>query len=278
MKKLILIIFLFLFLNQYSSAQSEIVGITNSAHIGSDYELYLNTTFTLDSTFKKGNFTNVFKSKDHALSGSTYNCLNKEELVGHNFKVLEISEKDYQYKIFKLIDESGEVYFLLYDQNYSDRFPFTVSKIDYEKHDLCKEIEIKIDDFTKQKTYMTPFKRNRGYDIFVHVDENMPPRYYLFLEVYGSTLNVAKKEVKLLLEDGTVWEKEAEDFIDPEPDGSGYNYTALVKLNSAEAVLITRNKLKKFRLFVYDRSISTHDSEMLKLYMNCILDKTFNKY
>jgi hypothetical protein len=137
---------------------------------------------------------------------------------------------------------------------------------------LCETIEISKDDFTGIIRFKTPPKQNRGCDIIAITDDGAPTKYYLYLTTYGTTANVGENGVKILLRDGTIIEKDTE--VDIQPTDNSFIYSAMVSLNIKEVVSLSKTKIDKFRLYIYDQSIEDVDSEMLCNYMNCILDKT----
>jgi len=133
-------------------------------------------------------------------------------------------------------------------------------------------MEVKTDDFTKEITYISPYKRGLGVSLFAHKKpENSFLTYAMLLSTTDSTPYVGQTDVKLLMEDGEIWEKKIE--IDCEVENGRYYFTAYVPLNIKEAVMLTRNKLVKFRLYVLDKSFTKEESNLIATYMNCLLDK-----
>ncbi|MGF7026324.1 hypothetical protein [Sphingobacterium sp. HSC-15S19] len=248
------------------------VGMGSSYHLGNDYYLYLNTHFTFDSSYPKGNWSFVFLSKQDAVTGTRSKSLKSEELSNIKFSVAEIEDLGDGKILMTLLGDAGQVRYFLYHQNMSNWFPFMVQDIDYSSSSICDKITVSQDKFTKSKRYTIPYKRGRGYDLYVTTEKGKPAVISLYLSTSGSTVNVGENEVKLLLEDDKVITKKSVGPIDVEVGEYGYNYSAVVEISEAEAYLFSKTKIKEFRLFVYDSTISEHDSEMLRRYMKCILE------
>lgn len=247
-------------------------GMGSSFHIGSDYELYLNTHFTFDNSYPKGNWSFVFLSKQDAISDTRSRSLKSDDLANIKFTVSEIDDLSDGKILMTLLGDAGQTRYFLYHQNMSNWFPFIVQDINYNSPTICSKITVSKDNFTKAEKYTIPYKRKRGYDLYVTVEKDKPAKIFIHLSASGSTVNVGQNEVKLLLEDEKVLTKKSIGPIDVDTEEYGYNYSAVVEISETEAHILSRKKLKEFRLFVYDGSITEHDSEMFRRYMKCILE------
>jgi hypothetical protein len=92
----------------------------------------------------------------------------------------------------------------------------------------------------------------------------------LHLHADGETVNVNKTGVTLLFTDGTKWIKSVK--IDVTTDKYGYKYSAFIPLTTNDLTTFSTKRIWKFRLFIYDESISPEDSYKFKIYVKCIKD------
>lgn len=173
--------------------------------------------------------------------------------------------------IFVLRDTLSEqkIYYK-YDKEYEDNFPFNTSKINYPTDYFCSKIDKQIDDFTNEVKLNSPLMSSRQLSpmiIYKHIN-NGKIVYYLSLSTYGSTVNVNENGVIILFQDGTKWTRASK--INVEADSKGFEYSAFITLTPADLVTFSTKKIKKFRLYIYDKEVNSSDAEKFRLYAQCI--------
>ncbi len=276
MKSILLMITLFTSYISYCQGFEKI-------YMGKDYNFYLGSEITLDSTALSLN--NMIYAKREDIDGlypknvysprEDYSFSTKtESLLGKVFKVDTIENHDpYRVKIFKLIEiNTNEELFLLYTPKRSTSrigFPFLTKK-QFKKEDFCSKIKIDKDDFTDKVDYATPFEKDGTSNIRISkVVEGDEVFFYLYLTTIGSTANVGIEGVILLLDDKTKIEKPSTE-IDVDVSKYGYNYSALLSLNKEEIEILKNKEIDKFRLYIYDKDLSSGMSKKIKMYMQCL--------
>lgn len=186
---------------------------------------------------------------------------------GAEFKKDNLLEKP----IFILKDTaSKEKIYFLYDIKYKHNFPFESSII---KNDIdpCSQIEKNIDEFTDEIKFNSPLiYRNELTPIRVYkFIKNGKTTYYLRLASQGSTVSVDGKGAIILFTDGSKMTKQVK--IDVEVDEIDFEYSAFINLTLDDLRILRMKKIKKFRLYIYDRIIETSEAELFKNYVNCIM-------
>ena len=68
--------------------------------------------------------------------------------------------------------------------------------------------------------------------------------------------------------DGTKLTKPTEK-IDVKYD-KGYEYSAFITLTTADLTTLNTKKVKKFRLYIHDETVSSVEADKFKLYVSCI--------
>lgn len=138
----------------------------------------------------------------------------------------------------------------------------------------CKKIERRVDEFTGKITINSPLSlgmRLNPLIIYKFIDEsNKQGLYALSLRAYGSTLSLGKKEIIVLFEDGTKWQRDAE--LDAEPSSSGYEYSVFIPLQQEDLTTFSTKKISKYRLYIYDTEIATKNGEKFRVDVECVLN------
>ena len=106
--------------------------------------------------------------------------------------------------------------------------------------------------------------------VFIKIIENKKsPTYYLSLTTHGETVNVDGKGVIILFTDGTKWTAPNE-TIDVEAETSNFEYSAFASLTNADMITFQNKKIKKFRLYIYDKEVDVDLSDKLMVYAKCL--------
>jgi hypothetical protein len=204
----------------------------------------------------------------------------KDSLSNRIFRVADIVDKTgvsitkpilLEKPIFILEDiNSKQKIYYKYDTRYEHNFPFNTSKILLDENTVCPEIEKQDDDFTSEIKFNTPYPDNKSQALIVlykHI-KNGKPVYYLSLRTYGGTAVVDGIGATVLFSDGTKWSKPIKIGVEAESDG--YEYSAFIPLNQTDLALLSSKKIKKYRLYIFDKDVNTYQANKIKLYANCL--------
>jgi predicted secreted protein len=226
-------------------------------------------TYGYDCFYKDEKLKKKFDCCDGV--NSKYNSL-----VDKIFKVVSITpykdiiQKD-KFKIKLNNTETGDIYFD-YDPRYEHQWHFQfVGDFTIPKDFYCRNIEIIADKFTGDTTYMT--QAASGFS-FIKVKKGKSSTIYLKKNEPGSTLNLSKKGVILLLENNKRLEKPDADLdVKASSYGSGYVYTAFFELTENDIKLLTENAITDSRLYIYDGKVRDGDGKRIIEFLKCIVDK-----
>ncbi len=208
----------------------------------------------------------------------------KDSLLNRIFLVEDIIGKDgntftggsyFDKPIFLLRDTTTkQAIYYLYDKQYENNFPFLVSQITIDINTLCSKIERRTDDFTNEVTINNPIIEGRKISsmILYKTIKSGKVFYFLSLETYGSTVNVGETGLIILFDDGTKMSKPTIK-IDVDTDEKGFKYSAYIPLTETELKSLTKKKIKKFRLYIYDEEVSPGFAEKFTYYVKCIMEK-----
>lgn len=208
----------------------------------------------------------------------------KDSLVNRIFLVEDIIGKDgntfsggayFDKPIFLLRDTtSKQAIYYLYDKQYEHNFPFLTSQITIDINALCSKIEKRTDDFTNEVTINNPIIEGRQISsmILYKTVKSGKVSYSLSLRTYGSTVNVGETGVIILFDDGTKMSKPTVK-IDVDTDEKGFEYSAYIPLTETEVKSLTTKKIKKFRLYIYDKEVSPSFAEKFTYYVKCVMEK-----
>lgn len=205
-------------------------------------------------------------------SGTSQSDYNK--LVGKEFKVVKIydqtptlSSDAGRYFVLELQNEElGTVYYD-YDSKYDFSFELeVVGGLELPEGFYCKDIETTTDKFSGEITESSDYSEGIK---FIKSTKDGVSKIYMAINEPGSTLNVGKKGLILLLENGKKIERPNAD-IDAKVNTSGKNYvySAFIELTKAEIDLIINNPITDDRLYIYDGEIK--NGAKLSEYLKCL--------
>jgi len=195
-----------------------------------------------------------------------------EKLVGKIFKVLAVEKyKDIsnRNKIrLKIENKETGILFFDYDTVYDHNFVFEViGGLQLPEGFYCENFTVKTDKFSNEVTTTSPSSDGIS---FIKVEKGEYKSIYLNINEIGSTLNVGKKGLILLLENGKRIEKpNAEIDVVPREGRNGYIYSAFINLEEADIKLLTENKITDGRLYIYDSTVE--GGEAIKEYLKCMI-------
>ncbi len=265
MKKLILLFALMISSLNYAQNFPE-----NDIQLLENKELkVLEKDVTLQKYGFEGFYTDEALKKKFDLNNS-YNS-KYESLVGKVFKV--ISYEPYKNLIgkdkFKLKIENAEtgILYFDYDPRFEHSFPFEViGGLTLPADFYCKKIKIETDKFTGETKSNTDY--SEGISI-LKVEKDKTITIYLSINTTGSTLNVGKEGLILLLENNKRIEKpEARIDAKVNTSGKGYVYNAFVRLTPEDIKLLKENNITDARLYIYDSIIKK--GFKIKEYLKCL--------
>ena len=243
---------------------------------GNDVNLLLNKEIKVqekDERLQKYGYDHFYvndKLKKKYACCESYNS-KYSELVGKVFKVL--SAEPYKniigtdkYKLQIENAETGIIYFD-YDPKYEHSFPFEViGGLDLPEDFYCKKIETTTDKFDGKTTSRSDYSEGVS---FMKVTKDGTSNIYMSVNELGSTINVGKKGLILLLENGKKIERpNAEIDAKVNKGGSGYVYSAFIELTKEEIDLIINNPITDNRLYIYDGQIK--NGAKLSEYLKCL--------
>lgn len=135
---------------------------------------------------------------------------------------------------------------------------------------ICKEIEIRTDDFTGDvsKTHPLDFSTSSlPIRITKHIDESTE-NYTLILAVKGSDIHAGLKNVDIKFFDGSMYS-----FPNANVKirySNGYMYQTIVQLTSEEVIMLKNKKIQKYRLAIYHRELIPEESIRFNDFVNCL--------
>ena len=196
-----------------------------------------------------------------------------EDILGGDGRALESKTDLPDDAVFILKDTATDkrIYYR-YDVKFEHRFPFITSRIQFDKKQLCAEIDRSVDDFTRAVTFRSP--QSNGFELTkISIQKTVSKtgtRYYFSLRAYGSSVVVDGKGVIILFTDGTKLSKSVD--IDVEADKDQFEYTAFIPLTSADLLLLSTKKIKKYRLYIFDEEVSASEADKLRLFTKCVME------
>lgn len=261
--------------------------------LGKDFQLYKGVLLKINEE-PAASFDHTFYSDiKYCQSPLNSNVIYPD--TRHNYRTVKDSLKNKVFIVYDIIDKTGQRWnenskndsfskpiFVLkdtisaqyiyykYDEEYEFNFPFNTSKINYPTDYFCSKIEKTIDDFTDEIKFSSPSingYKDSSVKIYRFLDK-IKNTYYLKLRTYGSTLNINEKGVIILFDDGTKWSRASEISVDT--DSNRYVYSAFITLSTADLLIFSTKKIKKFRLYIYDEEVDKNYAEKFKQYVNCI--------
>jgi len=197
-----------------------------------------------------------------------------EDIVGKDGKTFSGGSYSFEKPIFVLKDTvTKQVIYYIFDKKYDFNFPFLTSKIAVDKDALCNDISRSVDEFTGEIKISSPLSEgSKLAPVIIYKDINKTSTaYYLSLHTNGNTLNVGESGVIILLDDGTKINKS--DKIDVEAADNGWDYRAFISLTQSDLQLLSTKKINKYRLYIYDETLSKWFAEKFINYVKCIREK-----
>lgn len=142
----------------------------------------------------------------------------------------------------------------------------------YAQSSTCEKITRKVDDFTNEITISSPiFDQNEIQKmIAMRFITKSKTDYYLDLYTIGHTVNVSISGVIILFTDGSKITKPTAE-VDVEVHDDGYQYRSFITLNQSDLQHLTTKEISKFRLYIYDQSVSPEQANRFKNYVGCLL-------
>lgn len=136
-----------------------------------------------------------------------------------------------------------------------------------QPHRYCSRISRSVDPMDGTVKISTPIGGLIGIRKFVENGESVT---YLALTANGYTLNVGGTGVTVLLSDGTKIER-PDQKIDCDPGyGSGWTYSAWIRLSEEEIESLSNSTISRFRLYIYDSAPIGKFPEKIRIWMGCI--------
>lgn len=191
-----------------------------------------------------------------------------EKLVGKEFKVVKIypPKNSKKYVLELKNEEFGTIYY-----NYSPDYEFdfeleVVGGIELPEGFYCDKISTEKDKFTGETTYTTDFADGVS---FVKVVKNNVSKLYMQVNTSGSTLNVGKQGLIVLLNNGGKIQKPtAKIKVDKTSSGGGYVYSTFVELNKNDITILKQHLITATRLYIYDNDVE--EGAKLKDMLKCL--------
>lgn len=171
--------------------------------------------------------------------------------------------------VLKDVDANETIYFRYNNSKYYD-FPFLIGGCDFNCFNPL--IKKNVDDFSGEIEFKTPFSIGQDWLPFFIIKSISKGKttYYLKLTEKGSTLNVAEKGVYILFEDGSKIEKPNEKINVKAEKGTQWEYSAFISLTSSDLVALKTKKIKKYRLYIHDKELSSMEQSILMMFANAI--------
>lgn len=210
--------------------------------------------------------------KSHRAFPKSSSISDYNELVGKEFVVFAIHERNKSYSseselnyVLELFNENLGTIFYDYSSKYEHSFELEViGGLDVPEGFYCNDIKTTSDKFTGDETKTTDFSEGI---CFMKVTKGNVSNIYLKINETGSTLNLGKKGLTLLLENNKRLER-PETKIDVKLSGKNYVYSAFIELSNEEVNLLIENPITDDRLYIYDGEIK--NGNKLSEYLKCL--------
>lgn len=275
------IIFSFTFLTVLSQSFPEnnpellINKIVKPKEISESLQKYAYKNFYVEFDIEKKQFTKDDKNNKPFATGPSYSVISDySKLVGKEFKVVEFYEIVSKYsssrKVYAVELENAEIgtIFYKYDPTYENSFELeVVGGLEYPEDFFCSKINSKKDKFEDKETFFTPTENGIN---FMKTVEKGKSSIYLMVKVNGSTLNVSKKGLYILFDDGTKFTKQETSIDTNVSSESGYIYSAFIELTQADIKLLTEKNITDTRVFIYDGTVDKDSAKKIIEYLKCL--------
>lgn len=184
------------------------------------------------------------------------------------FRVTNILKGYKQNSVLELTNDNLGVIYYDYDPRYGHSFELeVVGGLEIPDDFYCDRIERKEDKFDNSTRYYSPQVRG---DKIIKTEDKNGTHFYLSMNQIGATLNVGKRGLFLLLDNGEKlsWEDAK---IDVEFISSGkYRYSAFVELNKEQIQILSNQLITDVRIYIYDGEIENEDALSLQGYLKCL--------
>jgi hypothetical protein len=209
-------------------------------------------------------------------TGESYSPISDySKLVGMEFKVTNVYEESGQYGrsyVLALKNELLGTIYYEYNTRYSSDLELSVvGSLQYPEGYWCNKLESKKDEFTGEISIKNPYTSNSAEYIYKIINKS-DTTFYLSLKASGSTVSVDGKGVIILFENGLKLEK-PDEKIDVKVGKNDYDYSCFIELSKEDLQVLRKNKITKYRLYIYDTNVSSFGAESLVGFINCIIDK-----
>ena len=143
--------------------------------------------------------------------------------------------------------------------------------------DPCKWITKEKDKFSDEITYTSPIGSFSGIEPvrIMRVVEDSLDFTYLSLSVNGEIIEYDGKGVTILLDNGDKmsWDDTKID-IDYDVDNYNYEYSCFISLNREEIELLKKHNITDYKLYIFEKRISSKKGKKYRSYIECIDDIT----
>jgi len=246
-------------------------GYTQSQFPAGHPEILLNKNVKiteLAATLQEYGYRDFHKNEEMKI---TDKAIKHSQLAGKDFRVASVEPYEkYGKKKFKIKLESAEngIYFYDYDPRYDHNYNlFVEGGITLPEGIYCEDITTETDKFNGDVKTYTPY--SEGIALIKNAKAGKTT-IYLSINEIGSTLNVGKKGLILLLENGKKIERpDASVDVKVESGGKGYVYSVFITLTQEEIKLLSENSITDNRLYIYDGTIK--NGIKIKEYLKCLL-------
>lgn len=265
MKKLLL--FLFVFFITIASFTQE-----TQFFVGKDANLLIGKTVTpkLNKTFYSGFYKNkkltvILFKKGVGNDG--------DKLKGLQFTVIGTipNPKTYSNDIVLELqnDQIGTVYYSYMPKYESSFLLDVVGGFTPPDGFLCNRLTTEKDKFNGSERINTPDKYE--YSILKVIINDTIINTYLKLCAYGSNLVANGKGLEVLFTDSTTYKNpDIKITFKNEPDLKGWTYQCFFTLSISEIELFSTKTISDYRLYVFERHLSSSDAYELKEYLKCL--------
>jgi hypothetical protein len=251
--------------------------VVKAKEVKEELRKYLYKNFYTSFDSKKAEFPDDKpKNKLFPTESAVYALSEYGKLVGKEFTVTEVIEVKPKYSFSKTSyalkmknEEIGDVYYK-YDPSFELDFELeVVGGLEYPAGFFCADITEEKDKFENSTKYITPATNGI---VIIKIAKGGTKTTYLSLTTSGSTANVGKKGVTILLEGGAKLTF-ADIVVEPKVNRTSYSYNAFIPLKETDLKALESNKITDFRLYVYDREINSESANKVKEYFKCINQK-----
>jgi hypothetical protein len=216
-----------------------------------------------DDYLKKSGYYNFYKKQDLRYNSKINASF--ENYYNLDFTLISISDKDnLERQTLELKnDKLGTIYYQYTNHLGGSGWIFSpVEELIIPDDYLCKYIVTETDKFTGK----TSSKTTSSEYIQLYKEDG---RIMLYLQTPGSTLNIGKTGIIILLADGSKIENNTALIEAKASRYSGYDYSVLFSLKPDEIEKLKKSYITDYRLYVYD--FQPHEPLFIQKEFNCIL-------